>query len=98
MSDLSSYPVELKGGYYDGAMLIGTRNEGRCAEYYNPSSHGVVQYRYIPSKGVLEADFDPERSLQSGKTVVDHIRDTETRNEGYDELSPWAREKLKSTF
>lgn len=93
--DIDRYPTTLQGGYYDGARLIGTQNEGESAEYYTPNSHGVVTYRYNKDEERLDASFDPERSVPSEQSVAEYIHETR-ETVGYDELSTWAKRKLQS--
>lgn len=94
MCTIDDYPTELRGGYYDGAKLIGTRDDGAVAEYYNPSSHGIVEYAFDPENGRLTADFNPEQRLRRTHTVCDYIRRVERTGGEYDAFSAWARERL----
>lgn len=99
MCSIEQYPNRLRGGYYDGARLIGTLNNGAIAEYYNPGSHGIVRYEYNTEKQQLEAEFNPERSLNKDESVVDHIRRVTSRSDsGYDRLSEWARKQTDVDF
>lgn len=90
MCDITDYPVELRGGYYDGAKLIGTREEGRVAEYYNPSSHGIVEYAYDPDNSQLSANYDPERPLPEYQTIREYVERAERVKGSYESLSDWA--------
>jgi hypothetical protein len=92
---IEQYPDQLLGGYYDGARLVGTLDDGTTAEYYNPSSHGIVQYEYNVENNQLEAEFNPERSLSEKTSVVDHIQRVESKSGGgYNQLSRWARKQI----
>ncbi len=92
---IEHYPDELHGGYYDGAKLIGTVQEGRAAEYYTPSSHGIVRYGYDPENQRLTADFDPERRLPDYRSIREYIERSIERGNGFESLSPWAQSILE---
>lgn len=92
---IERYPDELRGGYYDGAKLIGTVQEGKAAEYYNPTTHGVVRYKYDPENERLTADFDPERRLPDYRSVREYIDRMLEGRTGFESLSPWARSVLE---
>lgn len=94
MCTIDDYPAELRGGYYDGAKLVGTREDGAIAHYYNPSSHGVVEYAFDPEHRRLTAGFDPEHRLRSSRTVREYVERVERTEGEYDALSAWARERL----
>lgn len=94
---IEQYPDRLSGGYYDGARLLGTLDDGTIAEYYNPNSYGIVQYEYNTKKQQLEAEFNPERFLAEDRSIVDHIQRVTSRSDGgYDRLSKWARKQIEN--
>lgn len=91
MSSLDQFPRTLKGGYYDGARLVGVRTGGRDADYYNPESHGLVTYYYNEEKGRLDRDGDPEQTLPADQSIGNYVATEMEQWETYEALSEWVK-------
>lgn len=79
-----AFPVRLRGGYHDGARLIGL--DGDVGVYYNRAGRSILRYRYEPDDGVLHADREAETGLPTDTSLGTFLRE---RPDMYTELSAW---------
>lgn len=80
------FPVRLRGGYLDGARLVGVEED--TALYYDRVARSLVRYRHDPEDELLQLDRGGERTLPRDTAVGTYLR---LHGDELDGLSAWGR-------